>query len=127
MDIVEKYELFSNIGYISAIIFFIVTVILFFALKIVNVFGYLTGITRKKAISKIKMKNENSDNNGNNFITDKINSSNINNRKYTSEIENDETYMLNNNETTLLDSNQRINVKFEIIKDITFIHTNVNI
>lgn len=48
MDIVEKYELFSNIGYISAIIFFIVTVILFFALKIVNVFGYLTGITRKK-------------------------------------------------------------------------------
>lgn len=73
------------------------------------------------------MKNENSDNNGNNFITDKINSSNINNRKYTSEIENDETYMLNNNETTLLDSNQRINVKFEIIKDITFIHTNVNI
>lgn len=156
MDIVEKYELFSKIGYISAIIFLFIAVVLFFVLKITKVFGYLTGITRKKAISQIKRKNENNENIENNYITDqmyvsktkkrrsifKISSANIANEFVTAdlssldedetsimvnEISNNETSVLNDTETTLLSENQSINETFKIIKEITFIHTNVNI
>lgn len=156
MDIVEKYELFSNIGYISAIIFLIIAVVLFFVLKIVKVFGYLTGITRKKAISQIKRKNENNENREKNYTTDQMNAgigkkrrsiSKISNVDITSKLvtadlssldedetaimvnerSNNETTVLNDTETTLLAEYQSINETFKIIKDITFIHTNVNI
>lgn len=133
MGIVEKYELFSKIGYISAIIFLLIAIILFFVLKITRVFGYLTGITRRKAISKIKKKNENDEND---FITDKINGVG-NRRRYTAKIGNVDitskivTVQLHNayesSETTLLEQNHNISEKFKIIKDITYIHTNINL
>lgn len=137
MDIVEKYELFSRIGYISAIVFLLISVILFFALKVTKVFGYLTGITRRKAISEIRKKNENDEND---FITAKINgvrnkrryNAKIGNVDITSKIVTAEFSSMNyggadENETILLTQNRNENKEFTIIKDITFIHTNVSI
>ena len=136
MDIVEKYELFSRIGYISAIVFLLISVILFFALKVTKVFGYLTGITRRKAISEIRKKNENDEND---FITAKINgvrnrrgNVKIGNVDITGKIATAEFSSMNydgadENETILLTQNRNENKEFTIIKDITFIHTNVSI
>lgn len=137
MDIVEKYELFSRIGNISAIVFLLISVILFFALKVTKVFGYLTGITRRKAISEIRKKNENDEND---FITAKINgvrnkrrdNVKIGNVDITSKIVKAEFSSMNygdadENETILLTQNRNENKEFTIIKDITFIHTNVSI
>lgn len=125
MDIVEKYELISKIGYASAIIFLIVAVILFFLFRITKVFGYLTGITRKKAIRNIRIKNEKE---ANDVITEKISLENPirqsrSNMTDTSKITTVE--LGGETETVLL--NQDGAELFWIVKDITFIHTNVRI
>ncbi len=160
MSIVEKYELISKIGYISAIVFFVVTIILFFTLRIPATFGYLTGITRKKAINDIRKKNEGSGQTSDRLLPDgrvrrsvtaKIGGVDITSKIQTSKVKQkstEETTLLNSGteETTLLQSRQGETVlldngedktiilysnpenrSFEIIKDITFVHSNVNI
>lgn len=113
MDIVEKYELISQIGYVCAIVFFLIAIILFFALKIHNVFGYITGISRKKAIREIN-EQAGQDGNSSNITTDikrkstrteKINGAPITTKIPTLQInegDNSNRKVLKENETTLL-------------------------
>ena len=55
---VEKLEAVSNVGYVLAVLMFIVAILLFFLLKIPAVYGDLSGKAAKKAIEKIKLQNE---------------------------------------------------------------------
>lgn len=61
-----SYEQFNSIfmiGIICAIFFFVLSIVLLFALKIPAVISELTGLTAKKAIAEIKKGNNNSFNN----------------------------------------------------------------
>ena len=54
----EQYQLMFYIALIACIIFFLLTVVLFFALKIPKAFGDITGLSRKKAIKNINEQSE---------------------------------------------------------------------
>lgn len=54
----EQYRLMFSASLAACIIFFLLTVILFFALRIPRAFGDITGLTRKKAIKNINKQNE---------------------------------------------------------------------
>lgn len=153
MSIVDKYRLISQIGYICAIFFMIIAIILFFTLKINRVFGFITGISKKKAIKEINEHNEyTSDGLSGNISTDirrkvgrtsEIGSVSITSKIPTSKIIQNqdnlqETTLLkvsNNtfdgeNETTILKDNSNIvsgvtSNEFIVIKDIVYIHTDI--
>ena len=57
----ESIKKLSEICYILSGVFFLISIILFFALNILKVLGYLTGITEKKAIRNIRSQNEDSE------------------------------------------------------------------
>jgi hypothetical protein len=129
MNIVDKYRLISQIGYICSIFFMMIAIILFFTLKINRVFGFVTGISRKKAIKEISEHNSYtseslsgniSANTGRKLgrtskiagvpITSKIPTSKMaSGQKETNEtavLSNDETTLLQTDETTLLQTNE---------------------
>lgn len=54
----EILEIVSNVSYILAIIFFIISVFLWFHFKIREVIGDLSGRTAKKSITKMRKTNE---------------------------------------------------------------------
>lgn len=55
---VELLQRLSLIAFIVSAAFFVLTVILFFTLKIPSVIGYLSGTTERKAIENIKKQTE---------------------------------------------------------------------
>ncbi len=54
----EQYQLMFYIALAACIILFLLTVILFFALKIPRAFGDITGLSRKKAIKNLNEQSE---------------------------------------------------------------------
>ena len=54
---IEQLQIISYVCFILAAVFFVVSVALFFILKIAQVFGYLTGINAKRAIEDIQSQN----------------------------------------------------------------------
>ena len=54
----EQYQMMFYIALTACIILFLLTVILFFVLKIPRVFGDITGLSRKKAIRNINEQSE---------------------------------------------------------------------
>ena len=48
------FRVFFLGGAILAVVFLVISVILFFVLKIPRVFGYLTGATRRKGVESIR-------------------------------------------------------------------------
>lgn len=54
----EQYQLMFYIAFVSCIILFLLTVVLFFALKIPRAFGDITGLSRKKAIKNLNEQSE---------------------------------------------------------------------
>ncbi len=100
---VETIQMLSAASFILAGILLATTIILFFALRIREAFGFLTGRTRKKAIARIRENNEHSKENvvlserKNKIVTSSL----IDNKKYSS----NGTMLLsqdNNKNTTLL-------------------------
>lgn len=51
---VSNYDLISNVSFIFAVLFFIVTVILFITLKIPSVIGDLSGRTARRSVVKLQ-------------------------------------------------------------------------
>lgn len=115
----EQYQLMFYIALAACIILFLLTVILFFVLRIPKVFGDITGLSRKRAIKNINEQSEKakmshgstektdrispsgriiSDYTGNTVITEKIETARI--------AGSEETTVLSGNvgETTVLDS-----------------------
>ena len=136
MNIVDKYRLISQIGYICAVVFLVIAVILFFTLKINRVFGYITGISRKKAIKEINEHNSYTSDVSSGIITQdtgrklgrtskiggvpitsKIPTSKItqNNIEETTVLSNDETTLLYTEETTLLNSNNNVRPIYNVV------------
>lgn len=69
----EQYQMMFYIALAACIILFLLTVILFFALKIPRAFGDITGLSRRKAIKNINEQNENAkQSNANSNETDRI-------------------------------------------------------
>ena len=99
---VETIQILSAASFILAGILLATTIILFFALRIREAFGFLTGRTRKKAIARIRENNEHSKENV--VLSEKrdkiVTSSLIDNKKYSS----NETMLLSqdNNKNTVL-------------------------
>lgn len=54
----EQYQLMFYIALVACIILFLLTVILFFVLKIPRAFGDVTGLSRKKAIKNLNEQSE---------------------------------------------------------------------
>lgn len=120
MNIVDKYRLISQIGYICAIVFMAIAIVLFFTLKINRVFGYITGLSKKKAIREMSeysyQTNENlsgnitADTGRKHNITSKIAKMSITSEILTSKATQhnpiEETTVLSNNETTLLQNEE---------------------
>lgn len=80
----DQFVLIQNVALILAGIFFLVTIILFFALKIPAVIGDLSGATARKAIENIRNQNESTGDKGHSSsavnvergkLTDKISNS----------------------------------------------------
>ncbi len=101
---VETIQILSAISFILAGVLLGTTVILFFALRIQDAFGFLTGRTRKKAIARIRENNEHSKENVvlSGRKSEIVTSSLRDNKKYSNE-----TVLLsqeygNSKETTLL-------------------------
>ena len=100
---VETIQMLSAASFILAGILLATTIILFFALRIREAFGFLTGRTRKKAIARIR---ENIEHSKENVVLSErknkiVTSSLIDNKKYSS----NGTMLLsqdNNKNTTLL-------------------------
>ena len=110
MSEVEKLNLISKVGFILAVFFLLVAVILFLAFNIRKIIMDLMGITEKRAIVKINEENIMKGNDANN-ITDKISKSGrINERSITSKITTDKIITKKSNaistETTLLSQPQ---------------------
>ncbi len=55
---VELIQILSLISYVVAVVFFLVTIALFFLLNIPKVFGDITGANARKAIENIRQQNE---------------------------------------------------------------------
>lgn len=113
-----SYDLYMRIFYISgvvAFVMFVVSIILFFKLKILKAIGILTGTTAKKEIKNIRQKNKDS-NLSQNQITETLSKKTVDNEKgNTEKLEttvlnnNAETIVLNNgNETTVLGADQNV-------------------
>lgn len=72
----EQYQLMFYIALAACIILFLLTVILFFVLRIPKVFGDITGLSRKKAIKNINEQSEKAKiSHGSDDETDRISSS----------------------------------------------------
>lgn len=109
---------------IACVVMLVITIVLFFVLKIPAVIGELSGRTAKKAIADIRKQNmsANTDNIGSEKLTDKITASgrlierrNSNGEKYTDKISTDKLIEQNrieysNNETTLLNTGNETTV-----------------
>lgn len=96
------YEMYMWICYISAgfsVLMLIVSIFLFFKLKIAIVIGNLTGITAKKAIKIIRQQNSIAENSA--YNNTKIN--------HTQEETADKRIVLENNMTTILNHSQILN------------------
>lgn len=157
MNEIEKYTLISNIFFIAAAVFLVLAIVLFFVFDIRKIIMDLTGITEKKAIKKIELENAKKKDVANQ-MTAKITASGKIQRgttegfgdvPITSDLGINETTLLNaysnettllsNNETTILNTNtgnettvlytpnavaQNVEpAKMTIVQDIMFIHT----
>lgn len=123
----EQYRQLFMISAVLGVILLIISLILFFVLKIPNVIGDLSGATAKRAINSIKEKNEHSSGNlqkrigvhGENGILTEANKTQM--------LKETETTLLMEkaDETTCLTQEDELSQDiFSIQYDITFIHTN---
>lgn len=58
MEMVEKYNLISNIAYVASGVFLLLAIILFFVFRIHKIIMDLLGITQKRAITRIEEESE---------------------------------------------------------------------
>ncbi len=147
----DTYRMIFIVGLIASIALSVIAIILFFAFKIPAIIGYLTGSTEKKGVERIKKENQTTEKKS--ATTEKIvtakNLKIVNNETVVlSQNSENETMVLaqgikEGNETTILTNNlpeknvtgklaqiedkeiknNRENVIFKIVLDITYIHT----
>ena len=144
----DTYNSISNVAFVLAAVFFIVSAILFFRFNIVKIVGDLSGRNARKSINAMK-NNINASNNAQQVIFSNLNTVSYNNvtgstdsnnaqqntdmsdDSYHTDILNDmdllSTTVLgeNESETTVLSQTELLpaNLRFVIEEDITFIHT----
>ena len=103
MIIAEQYQLLSEIGLFTGWIFFIISILLFFILKIKATVGEITGFAAKKEIQSIR--NKKRENNFQSLLT--------NDYALKTQYLPEQTMILNDKDK----------VQFEIIKSVMEIHT----
>ena len=103
MIIAEQYQLLSEIGLFTGWIFFIISILLFFILKIKATVGEITGFAAKKEIQSIR--NKKRENNFQSLLT--------NDYALKTQYLPEQTMILNDKDK----------VQFEIIKSVIEIHT----
>ena len=103
MIIAEQYQLLSEIGLFTGWIFFIISILLFFVLKIKATVGEITGFAAKKEIQSIR--NKKRENNFQSLLT--------NDYALKTQYLPEQTMILNDKDK----------VQFEIIKSVIEIHT----
>lgn len=113
---VETIQILSTASFILAGVLLGTSIILFFALRIQDAFGFLTGRTRKKAIERIRENNEHSREN----VTVSKRKDKVTSKIATSSLPNNQTY---SNETVLLSQEQSSNTETTLLSQDNGIET----
>lgn len=113
---VETIQILSTASFILAGVLLGTSIILFFALRIRDAFGFLTGRTRKKAIERIRENNEHSREN----VTVSKRKDKVTSKIATSSLPNNQTY---SNETVLLSQEQNSNTETTLLSQDNGIET----